>query len=129
MARQHAIEVILLKQWASYIAVPVWVCDEEGNLIFYNEPAEDIVGRRFDEMGPINANDLAETYLTSEPDGSPVSSEELPIVIALADRVPAHRPLRIKDHLGRWRQIEVSAAPIDGQDGRQLGAFAMFWER
>ncbi len=129
MVQQHAIEVILLKQWASCIAVPVWVCDEAGNLVYYNEPAEDILGRRFDEMGPINASELADTYLTSEPDGSPLSSEELPIVIALAQRVPAHRDLRIKDHMGRWRQIAVSAAPIDGQAGRKLGAFAMFWER
>jgi PAS domain-containing protein len=128
MAVQQPIEVILLKQWASYIAVPVWICDEAGNLIFYNEPAESVLGQRFDEAGPIHASELAERYATSDLDGTPLPGEELPIVVALQQRVPAHRALRIKDYLGQWRAIQVSAAPIEGQGGRHLGAFAMFWE-
>lgn len=128
MASQHPIEVILLKQWASYIAVPVWICDEGGNLIYYNEPAEDLLGLRFDEAGPINVDELAEQYAVTDLKDSPVDTEKLPIVVALRDRIPDHASLRIKDHTGQWRVIQVSAAPIEGQGGRQLGAFAMFWE-
>ena len=128
MAVQQPIEVILLKQWASYIAVPVWICDEAGNLIFYNEPAESVLGQRFDDAGPINASELAERYATADLDGTPLPGEELPIVVALQERIPAARALRIKDYLGQWRSIQVSSAPIEGQGGRHLGAFAMFWE-
>jgi len=125
---QQPIEVILLRQWASYIAVPMWICDEAGDLIYYNEPAEEVLGQRFDEAGIINASELAGRYVTSELDGTPLAARELPIVVALQDRIPSHRALRFKDHLGRWRAIQVSAAPIEGQGGRHLGAFAMFWE-
>ncbi len=128
MATQHPIEVILLKQWASYIAVPVWICDEDGNLSYYNEPAEDLLGLRFDEAGPINVDELADRYTTTDLNGSPMPTEQLPIVVALRDRVPDHLSVRIKDHRGQWRVIQASAAPIEGQGGRHLGAFAMFWE-
>ena len=64
----HPIELILLKQWASYIAIPMWITDAEGNLLFYNEPAESILGHRFEEAGEINAQELAETYATRDLD-------------------------------------------------------------
>jgi len=125
---QQPIELILLKQWATYIAVPVWIMDGVGNLVFYNEPAEVVLGERFDEAGEINAEDLAEHFVTKQLDGSPIQNKELPIVIALVEGHPAHAELLIKARDGSWRQIEVSAIPIEGQGGRHLGAFAVFWE-
>ncbi len=35
---QQPIEMILLHQWASYMAIPIGVIDVEGNLVYYNEP-------------------------------------------------------------------------------------------
>ena len=51
MSRQQAIEMILTRQLASYLALPIFVVDPEGILVFYNEPAEPILSRRFDETG------------------------------------------------------------------------------
>ncbi len=125
---QHPIEIILLKQWAGYIAIPTWIADAEGNLVYYNEPAETILGVRFDEAGPMPASTLAEQFVTTSLDGEPVPTEELPLVIALQKRIPAHLPLRIKAFDGSWRNIEVTALPIEGQGGTILGAMASFWE-
>ena len=44
---QKDVEVILMRQLASYLAVPIFLVDPAGNLIFYNEPAERLLGRRF----------------------------------------------------------------------------------
>ena len=48
---QKEIEVILTRQLASYLAVPVLIVDTDGTLLYFNEPAEAIFARRFDETG------------------------------------------------------------------------------
>lgn len=126
---QQPIELILLKQWAEHIAIPVWIMDADGNLVFYNEPAEAILGRRFDEAGEINAEELADRFVTTGLDGHPVPTKELPVVVALTEGHPAHRELRIQAlDTGQSRQIEITAIPIRGQGARDLGAVALFWE-
>jgi PAS domain-containing protein len=126
---QEPIEMILLKHWASYLAVPVWLADPDGNLVYYNEPAEPILGRRFDDAGEIPADRLAEAFVTADEEGRPIPASELPLVRALTEGVPAHRVFRIRALDGSSRVIEVTAIPIIGQGGRNLGAMATFWER
>jgi len=125
---QQPIELILTRQWASYLVVPVWVMGENGHLVYYNEPAEAVLGRRFDEAGEMLAEELATIFQTTSEDGSRLDSESLPINIALLERRPAHRRLRIRGLDGEWRLVDASAFPIEGQGGRHLGAVAIFWE-
>jgi len=47
-------EVILMRQLASYLAMPIVVIASDGTLIYYNEPAAALVGRRFDETGEMS---------------------------------------------------------------------------
>lgn len=125
---QEPIELILLKHWASYVTIPIWLTDPAGNLVYYNEPAESILGRRFDDVGVISAEQLAELFVTSDLDGRPLPSAELPLVVAITDGVPAHRRFRFEALDGSSRVIEVTALPIIGQGGRRLGSMAAFWE-
>jgi PAS domain-containing protein len=125
---QHPIELILLRQWAEHMAIPIWIMDASGDLAYYNEAAEGILGVRFDEAGVIQADRLAELFVTTALDGSPMASEDLPVVVALTKQVPDHRPVRIRAFDGSWRHIEVTAFPLEAQGGRFLGAVACFWE-
>jgi len=125
---QEPIEMILLKHWASYAAIPIWLTDPEGNLIYYNEPAEGLLGSRFDAAGEIPAERLGEIFATSDLDGTPIPSAELPLVVALTKHVPAHRLLRFQALDGSSRVVDIMAIPIEGQGGRHLGAMATFWE-
>lgn len=125
---QEPIELILIKHWASYVTIPILIADAAGTLIFYNQPAEAILGRSFDEAGEINATDLEKVFVTQDLDGSPLPSEELPLVRSLVERVPSHRTIRIRALDGPWRTIDVTALPIIGQGDRLLGAFSTFWE-
>ena len=126
---QQPVELILLKQWAGYLAFAVWIADEQGNLLYYNEPAEYLLGVRFDEAGELHADELADRFSTTALDGSPFPNEKLPVVVALRDRVPDHAALRVRGFDGVWRHLAITAFPVEGQGGRHLGAVAMFWEK
>ncbi len=125
---QQPVEIILLRQWASYVATPVWIMGPDGSLLYYNEAAEPVIGRPFDEAGEMSGESLSNMFQTAAPDGSPLTADDLPINIALTKRRPAHRPIKMKGLDGAWRMIEVTAFPIEGVGKRHLGAVAIFWE-
>ena len=126
--RQREIEVILTRQLASYLALPIFIVDEDGTLIFYNEPAEAILGQRFEETGEMPADEWAQAYTVTADDGTPVAPESLPLTIALRQHRPAHGRLTMVGRDLVRRQIEITAFPLTGQSGRHLGAVAIFWE-
>ena len=128
MATQHPIELILVKQWASGMAQPMWITDAAGNLLFYNEPAESILGVRFDEAGEMPATELADRFVTTDLDGAPLPAEQLPLMDALTTWRPSHGALRMRSFDGEWRTIEVTAIPLIGGSGRRLGPLATFWQ-
>ena len=126
---QQPVELILLKQWAGFLALPVWIMDDNGNLLYYNEPAEGLLGVRFDEAGELHAEQLAERFQTETLDGTPFPNEELPVVVALQQRIPNHATLRVMGFDNVSRVLAITAFPVEGQGGRHLGAVAMFWEK
>jgi PAS domain S-box-containing protein len=125
---QQPLELILLRQLASHLVIPMWMMDEQGNLIYYNESAEGLLGVRFDDVGPITAESLVGKWQVTRLDGSPLPDYDFPVVTALSKRKPAHRPIRFQGLDGVWRSVEVTALPLEGQDGRFLGVLATFWE-
>lgn len=125
---QHPIEMILLKQWASLIAVPVWITDAEGRLVYYNEPTEEIIGLRFEDAGELSADQLAEVFVICDLDGSPLAADDRPLMIALTKQMSAHRRIRFLRVDKQWREIAVTAIPIIGEGNRQLGAMVTMWE-
>ena len=46
----YEIEIILNRQLADCLSMPVFITDIIGNLIFYNEPAEKVLGTRFEVL-------------------------------------------------------------------------------
>ena len=128
MPEQQAVEMILLRQLASYLTLPIWMMDREGNLLYYNEPAERLLGVQFDDAGPIHADQLADMFRTTDLDGEPIPDKQMPAVIALRERSPSHEKIRFCGLDGVWHDVEVSAIPIEGQGGRFLGVCATFWE-
>ncbi|MBI4611490.1 MAG: PAS domain-containing protein [Candidatus Rokubacteria bacterium] len=125
---QKAIEMILARQLASYLAVPIFIVDPQGTLVFYNEPAEAILGRRFEETGEMAVGEWSTMFKPTDDHGIPVPPDQLPPVIALAKRRPAHRRFWIVGLDAVRRHIEVTAFPLIGQAQRQIGALTIFWE-
>ena len=125
---QHPVELILTKQLASYLAIPIFLVNPEGSLLFYNEPAETILGCRYDETGEMDLATWSSAFTPTDDDGAPLPPERLPLVIALTERKPAHDTFRIVGLDGVSRRIAVTAFPVLAQGDRDLGAVAMFWE-
>jgi PAS domain-containing protein len=125
---QHHIEVILMRQVASYLATPIFVVDPDGTLLYFNEPAEAILGRRYDEAGEMPQAEWASIFIPTDEQDRPVPPEGLPLSIAIVERRPAHGPMWIRGLDGVRRHIAVTAFPLIGQEGRFLGAVAFFWE-
>ena len=126
--QQQPVEMILLRQLASYLAIPMWMMDDTGNLIYYNEAAEGLLGIRFDDVGPITSENLVGAWNVTQLDGSALPEYDFPVVTALSKRKPAHRAIRFQGMDGVWRAVEVTALPIEGQGERFLGVLATFWE-
>lgn len=125
---QNPIEIILLRQWASHMAMPIWIAGTRGELLYYNEPAELLLGKRFDEAGPMRLKDLPKIFETTTPDGKPINENDLPLGKALRERQPAHLRVRITALDGATRLLDITAVPLIVQGGAYLGALAIFWE-
>jgi len=122
------IEIVLLRQVAGYLATPVFLVDEDGALEFYNEPAEVLLGRRYEESGQVPLEEWGRLWTPTHPDGRPLAPEELPLAVAVRDRKPVQGTFSIRGLDGVDRQLTVTALPLEASDGAHLGAFAIFWE-
>ena len=125
---QMDIEIILMRQLASSLAMPVFIVDPNGTLVFYNEHAEKTLGMRYEETGPMPVTDWSTIFRPFDENENPIAPDELPLVIALNQQKPAHRRFWIRGLDGRKRQIEVTAIPIIGQSKKLLGGVSFFWE-
>jgi PAS domain S-box-containing protein len=125
---QLPIELILFRQLATSLVVPVFLVDERGDLVFLNEPAERLLGIRLEEVDSLPFETWTTAFRPQAPDGASVLPDELPLVRAIVERRPAHGPLRITGTDGTERTIEITAFPLEGGRGRLIGAVAMFWE-
>ena len=125
---QQEIELILTRHWASNLETPIFLVDPQGNLLYYNEPAETILGRRFAETGEMPAEEWSTIFKITDEDHNLLPPEELPLNIALTERLPAHRRLWLSGLDNVKRHIETTCFPLIGQADRFLGAIALFWE-
>jgi PAS domain-containing protein len=124
---QREVELILVRQLASYLTIPIFVVDSKGTLIFFNEPAEAFLARRFEETEELTLEEWTALIAPSNEDGSPLRQDQRPIMTSLEDHRPAHAKIWITNQVGERREIEVTTFPIVGQAGRDLGAVALFW--
>ncbi|HXG26876.1 MAG TPA: PAS domain-containing protein [Candidatus Binatia bacterium] len=125
---QMPVELILFRQLATSLAVPVVLVDERSDIIFINEAAERVLGVRLEELDALPYATWTTAFRPRNHDGTQVPADELPLVKAVRDRRPAHGPLVIYGADGVERTIEVTAFPLEGGRGRLLGGVAMFWE-
>lgn len=122
------VEIILARQLAGYLAVPIFVVSPEGDLLFYNEPAERILGTRFEETGKMALEEWSTMFEPADEEGRPLPPENLPLVATLQKREPAMRSFFIRGMDGELRRIMTVSIPLLAQGKRFLGGMALFWE-
>ena len=124
----YEIEIILNRQLADCLSIPVFITDTAGNLIFYNEPAEQVLGKRFEETGEMPVEEWATIFKPLDDDGTPLAPEELPLVKTLKDEFPYHKSFKIESLKGELQNISVTSYPIISRSGKFIGAVAIFWK-
>lgn len=119
---------ILVRQLAAHLATPVFCVDPRGWLIYYNEPAEKVLGKRFAESGALSPEEWGTIWQPHDFEGSPIPTEELPLFVAISERRPEHRSMRITGLDGMGRTISVTAFPLFARADVFVGAMAVFWD-
>jgi PAS domain-containing protein len=122
------VELLLMRQLASYLTTAIFLMGPDGSLLFFNELAEGLLGRRFDEADEMSAEEWSELLQPTGEAGEPIALEERPVIIALRRQLPAHRRFWIRGFDQARHDIEGIAFPLVDNEGRQLGAVGIFWE-
>lgn len=120
------LQLILARNLLSSLSTPAFLVDAEGNVLFFNEAAGAMLGRRYEETGKMLAGEWTSTFGPFDDDNRPIAFEDLSLTAALRGNRPAHAGFRIRSATGVEHEIEASALPIIG-DASFHGAMVVFW--
>jgi PAS domain-containing protein len=126
--RQKSLLLILAREFAANMAMPVYIADASGHLVYFNEAAEEIAGGSFAETGEIPIDEWAYRLQPESLEGKALAREEMPGGIAFSERRSAHGTMRITGLDGRRRIIEATVFPLFGVSEDFCGIMGIFWE-
>jgi PAS domain-containing protein len=123
---QKPLELILARNLMTALSTPAFLVDEGGLLVFYNEAAGMLLGKRFEELGTVGPREWGAIFGPFDEAGEPIPYDELPLVVAVRNGRPAHADFEIRSTDGTRHTVEASAFPILTAHGTR-GAIAVFW--
>jgi PAS domain S-box-containing protein len=125
--RPKHLVLILAREFASNLATPMLIADADGTLVFYNDAAEDVVGRPFSEVGELPLDQWTSSFEPRTHDDEPLPADRRPARIALDERRAVHQQFVITSRDGAERQVGVTAFPLFAQADEFVGIVAIFW--
>jgi PAS domain-containing protein len=125
--RQKHLVLILAREFASNLATPMLIVDDEGMLIFFNEAAEEIFEQTFTEIGEVPFAEWSTKFDPRTLDAEPLPHERRPTGIALYERRAAHERMRITGVDGIEREVAATAFPLFAHADEFVGIVAIFW--
>ncbi len=125
-AEQKPLELILARNLITSISTPAFLVDTHGVLVFYNEAAGTLLGRRYEEVGTMGPEQWGTIFGPVTEAGDPFPYDELPLVVTVRKGLPAHARMTIRSAEGAQHEIEVVALPILTTHGSR-GGLAFFW--
>ena len=123
---QRSLQLILARNLLASLHTPAFLIDGTGEIVFYNEACGGILGRRYEESGPMPALEWTATFGPFNDDGTPTAYSELGLTQAVTGDRAAHATYAIRSLTGNEHTVEVSAVPIQGENGFN-GAMVFFW--
>ena len=127
--QQRNLVLILARELASNSATPMFVVDPAGNLIFFNEPAEHVLGRSFAETGPLSPEEWGTMFSPVDENDEAIPLDVLPLAKVMRDLEPGHMEFTITGLDDEKRKIAVTAFPLFARANEFVGAVAIFWEQ
>jgi PAS domain-containing protein len=126
MSEQKPLELILARNLLSSISTPAFLVGREGTLLFFNEAAGAMIGRRFEETGTMTADEWTTAFGPFDEIGEAIPYDQHNLTKSLREGRPAHGNFRICVAGNVHQEIAASAIPIVGPDGSS-GAIVIFW--
>ena len=122
---QKPLELILARNLLSSISTPGFLVDEHNELVFYNDAAAALLGKRFEEVGRLPVEEWSTMFGPFDTEGDRIPVEKLPLVIALRHNRPSHARLHVQSLKGeRHASSKCSTRPLAlcaSQDPGQMG--------
>jgi hypothetical protein len=125
--RQKHLVLILAREFASNLSTPTLIADARGDLVFYNEAADAVVGRRFAETGEMPLDEWSATFEPRTVGSEPLPHESRPPWIALNERRAAHLRYLVTSTDGVEREIDVTALPLFAHTDDFVGIVVFIW--
>ena len=122
-----SLPLILARELATNLSTAMFLLDDAGTLVFFNDAAEVLIGKPFAELGEISAADFGEVLQLAQPDGAPLRRRDTPAGVAFLERRPAHRVLLATGYDGTRRLLEATAYPLLGAGDEMHGVVSVFW--
>ena len=108
------------------LALPAFLADPDGRLLFFNDAAAAMLGRGFEEVGQLPQEEWAREIGPFDEHGKPLATDHLPLATALREGHPAQGRLHVRLAEGVLQEVEVTALPLLEPDFYE-GALVVFW--
>jgi PAS domain-containing protein len=125
MSPTQPLDLILARNLVSVLETPAFLVDSERVLVFYNEAAGALLGKRFEETGRLSREQWNEIGPV-DADGQPIVGDDLPLSVAMREGRPAHGRFNICTDTRQVVEVETSAVPLVS-GGQFHGAMVVFW--
>jgi PAS domain S-box-containing protein len=119
------LELILARNLLSSLSTPGTLLGEDGRMLFFNEAAGAVLGRSFEEVTGMSAEEWLTEFGLLDPDGQQLPYPLTASALAMRDGRPHHTEYILRRHTGELTRVAASAIPVG--EGGQRGAIVLFW--
>ena len=125
---QPDLVLIVARSFATKLATPTLIIDANGDLVYFNDAAAEVLGRSYVDIGELQASHWQELFQPRTLDEEPLTPAQTPGGVALLERRPVHDSFAFQGLDGREREITVTALPLFSHPDEVVGAMSIFWE-
>jgi PAS domain-containing protein len=125
---QPDLVLIVARSFATKLATPTLIIDADGDLVYFNDAAAEVLGSSYLDVGTLQAARWQELFEPRTLDEEPLTAEQTPGGVALLERRPVHDSFAFRGLDGREREITVTAFPLFSHPDEVVGVMSIFWE-
>ncbi len=118
------LELVMARQWVALLTTPVLLFDATGSLAFFNEAASVIMGRSFNECGPLKPAEWHAMFRIEDRTGALVPAGDSMLDQALSADGARQMTLLLRGLDGQRRSVGLTTFPIRGLDRSKVGVMA-----
>ncbi len=126
---QPDLVLIVARSFATKLATPTLIIDGQGDLVYFNDAAAEVLGTSYLDIGTLDASRWQELFAPRTLDEEPLTAAQTPGGVALLERRPVNDTFAFRGLDGREREITVTAFPLFSHPDEVVGVMSIFWER